>query len=96
MKLLWSVGWWTPAQVCYCSSKPIKPDITSVYDCAVTYSLFVQVIIRAPLSDLQRDPTSELLKRFSQDVVQSDDLLPVTAFDMIMVSCVVGGAFCYL
>jgi len=45
----------------------------------------MQTVIRATLSDLQTEPTSDLLKRFSQDIVQTDDLLPATMFDMIMV-----------
>ena len=51
------------------------------------------MVVRAPLSELQKDPTSELLKRFSQDIVQSDDLLPATMFDMIMVCNVICTAF---
>ena len=38
------------------------------------------------MADLQREPTSDLLKRFSQDMVQCDDLLPATVFDTLMVS----------
>jgi len=37
------------------------------------------------MSEIQKEPVSEILKRFSQDIVQTDDLLPATIFDTIMV-----------
>ncbi|XP_067949778.1 ATP-binding cassette sub-family C member 4-like [Watersipora subatra] len=58
----------------------------------ILHSDLFKVIVRAPLSDLQKDPVSEILKRFSQDVVQSDDLLPATTFDMLMTFGTIVGA----